>query len=198
MQTATFDGGFTDPVFASQAVFRSVMDAFSMPGTVVDLGEVAKGPAPITLAASAILLTLADYDTPVWFENASDVQSAVDWLGFHSGAPVTQEREKASFAVLTGNSRIEDWQGLAQGTLSYPDRSTTLILPVISMAGGATLHLIGPGIESIQSISPVGLPEGFVAWMQANNASYPLGLDIVLVCGSEALALPRTTRVKEV
>ncbi len=165
---------------------------------IVDLGHVAAGPSPLSAAASAILLTLADYDTPVWFENARDMQGAADWLAFHSGAPVTLERGKASFAVLADNSQTENWEGFAQGTMSYPDRSATLILPVKSMTGGTTLHLSGPGIESSHSVSPSGLPDGFVAWAQENNASYPLGLDIVIVCGSEALGLPRTTRIREV
>ncbi|MBB3944452.1 alpha-D-ribose 1-methylphosphonate 5-triphosphate synthase subunit PhnH [Rhizobium skierniewicense] len=198
MQTATFDGGFTDPVFASQSVFRAVMDAFSRPGTNVDLGTVATGPAPLTCAASAILLTLADYDTPVWFENAGDMQSAAEWLVFHSGAPVTPEQGKASFAVLSEKSRIDNWKDFAVGTMSYPDRSATLILPVHAMTGGTMLQLSGPGIENTHAISPSGLPEGFAKWALENNASYPLGLDVIIVCGSEALALPRTTRIKEI
>ncbi len=197
MNTVTFDGGFADPVFASQDVFHAIMHAFSRPGSVANLGERASGPAPLCAAASAILLTSADYDTPVWIE-ASEAQHVATWLTFHSGAPIAQQPEKASFVLLSEASDVAQWQGFAHGTMEYPDRSATLILPVHSMDGGALLELTGPGIETSSSIAPVGLPDGFVDAMDANAARYPLGFDILLVCGAEAIALPRTTRIREV
>jgi alpha-D-ribose 1-methylphosphonate 5-triphosphate synthase subunit PhnH len=174
------------------------MHAFSMPGTIASLGEWALGPAPLCAAASAILLTLADYATPVWFENSERMQDAAAWLTFHSGAPVVPEPEKASFLLLSEATDVAGWSEFARGTMEYPDRSATLILPVRSMDGGASLDLTGPGIEASRIISPTGLPDGFVVAMAANAALYPLGFDIVLVCGAEAIALPRTTRIKEV
>lgn len=198
MSTVTFDGGFADPVFASQDVFQAVMHAFSTPGTVASLGERALGPAPLCAAASAILLTLADYATPVWFEASEKTQDAAAWLTFHSGAPVVSEPAKASFVLLSETTDVEHWHEFARGTMEYPDRSATLILPVRSMDGGASLELTGPGIETSRMIAPTGLPNGFVAAMAVNTALYPLGFDIVLVCGAEAIALPRTTRIKEV
>jgi alpha-D-ribose 1-methylphosphonate 5-triphosphate synthase subunit PhnH len=198
MSTVTFDGGFADPVFASQDVFQSVMHAFSMPGTIASLGERALGPAPLCAAASAILLTLADYATPVWFEASEKMQDAAAWLTFHSGAPVVSEPTKANFVLLSETTDVERWREFARGTMEYPDRSATLILPVRSMIGGASLELTGPGIEASRIISPSGLPDGFVVAMAVNAALYPLGFDIVLVCGADAIALPRTTRIKEI
>ncbi|KAA3511656.1 MULTISPECIES: phosphonate C-P lyase system protein PhnH [Agrobacterium] len=198
MSTVTFDGGFADPVFASQDVFHAVMHAVSRPGTVATLGERAAGPAPLNAAASAILLTLADYDTPVWIEASDAMKDVAAWLTFHSGAPIAQEPSKASFVLLTEASDVAQWQTFAHGTMEYPDRSATLILPVRSINGGASLELTGPGIETSCTIAPAGLPEGFVGAMEANAARYPLGFDILLVCGAEAIALPRTTRIREV
>lgn len=198
MQTAVFDGGFADPVFAAQDVFRLVMDAFSMPGTVVDLGRRASGPAPLCAAASAILLTLADYDTPVFFEGSDTHQDAAAWLTFQTGAQISGKREDASFVVLSHDSDPARWADFARGTMDYPDRSATLILPVSSLNQGEPLDLTGPGIETTRRIAPAGLREGFVEAMAANAASYPLGFDLVLVCGAEALCLPRTTRIRKV
>lgn len=197
MQNPVFDGGFADPVFASQDIFRAVMDAISRPGTVIDLGRRAIGPSPLSAAASAILLTLADYDTPVWFEAASEAHDAAAWLTFQTGAPVAQEQAKAGFVVLSEVSATAQWQNFARGTMDYPDRSATLLLPVSSLYGGASLKLSGPGIETTATIAPAGLPEDFVEVMKANAASYPLGFDLILVCDAEAIALPRTTRILE-
>ncbi|WP_420963576.1 phosphonate C-P lyase system protein PhnH [Brucella sp. IR073] len=195
MQANVFEGGFADPVFTSQAVFRAVMDAFARPGTIHDLGDVASAPAPIQPAAAAILLTLADFDTPVWFE-AADSTEAEQWLAFHTGAVAVPDATEASFAVLNDMSSLDSWGRFAVGTAEYPDRSATLVLPVVSLEGGRELTLRGPGIEKTTAIAPRELPESFVEAIQANVVLYPLGFDVVLVCGTKALALPRTTRIE--
>jgi alpha-D-ribose 1-methylphosphonate 5-triphosphate synthase subunit PhnH len=193
-----FEGGFPDPVMNSQSVFRRVMDAFAQPGTLADLGGFVSPPAPLSQAAAAILLTLADYDTPVWFEKPDNNDDAIGWLSFHTGAPRIVDPARASFAVLEHASPVEAWAAFPVGTSDYPDRSATLLLPVESLSGGPRLKLTGPGIETERFIAPAGLPEGFVAAMAKNRAAFPLGLDVVLACGGEAIALPRTTRIEEI
>ncbi|KXF75743.1 phosphonate C-P lyase system protein PhnH [Paramesorhizobium deserti] len=195
MRADIFDGGFADPVFTSQAVFRAVMDASARPGTIADLGDVAQAPAPVPAATAAILLTLADFDTPVWFEGA-DSTAASQWLSFHTGAVTTPDAAAASFAVLEEGSDASTWSQFAQGTADYPDRSATLLLPLAGLEGGRSLTLSGPGIEGRAVIAPRGLPEDFIEVMQANRSCYPLGFDVVLVCGTQALALPRTVRIE--
>jgi alpha-D-ribose 1-methylphosphonate 5-triphosphate synthase subunit PhnH len=193
-----FEGGFAHPVMDSQAVFRRVMSALAQPGTVADLAGFVSPPAPLAQATAAILLTLADYDTPVWFEKPESNDDAINWMSFHTGAPRTVDAERAAFAVMEKASAIEEWARFPIGTSDYPDRSATLLLPVESLVGGVGLKLIGPGIETETVIAPTGLPEGFVAAMAGNRAAYPLGLDVVLVCGAHAIGLPRTTRIEEI
>ena len=72
-----------------------------------------------------------------------------------------------------------------------------MLLPVRSLAGGGPLVLTGPGIETSRPIAPAGLPAGFVAAREANRARFPLGHDLVLVCGTALIALPRTTAIRE-
>ncbi|MGF9564259.1 phosphonate C-P lyase system protein PhnH [Neorhizobium sp. JUb45] len=192
-----FEGGFANPVMDSQAVFRRVMNALAQPGTIADLAGFVTPPAPMSQAAAAILLTLADYDTPVWFEKPENNDDAIGWMSFHTGAPRTADVLRAGFAVLEKASPVSAWASFPIGTSDYPDRSATLLLPVESLVGGQPLTLTGPGIETQTVIAPSGLPEGFVAVMAENRAAYPLGLDVVLVCGGEAIALPRTTRIEE-
>jgi alpha-D-ribose 1-methylphosphonate 5-triphosphate synthase subunit PhnH len=193
-----FEGGFGNPVMNSQIVFRRVMNAFAQPGTAADLSGFVAPPAPLTEATAAFLLALSDFDTPLWFENPEALDDAIGWVSFHTGAPCTIDPNRAAFAVLDMASDIGTWASFPIGTSDYPDRSATLLLPVASLKDGPRLRLTGPGIERDCTIAPAGLPEGFVAAMTRNRAAYPLGLDLVLVCGAEAIALPRTTRIEEI
>lgn len=192
------EGGFADRVFDAQAIFRALMDAFAEPGTVADLGARVSAPAPLVPAAAAVLAALADGDTPVWMADPRrDGEAAARWLRFHTGAPITDDPRAAAFALLPEGDDPADWTRFSRGTPDYPDRSATLLLPVRAFAGGAPLVLAGPGIAGERAVAPDGLPAGFVAARTADRAGFPLGLDLVLVCDTAALALPRSTRVRE-
>ena len=68
--TAVFVGdvgrGFDDPTHDSQTAFRAVLDAFAHPGRIQSLASALVPPDPLCVATTAILLTLADRDAPVW------------------------------------------------------------------------------------------------------------------------------------
>ncbi len=192
------EGGFVDPVFDAQAIFRSLMQALAEPGTIADLGTRVTAPASLVPAGAAILAALADGDTPVWLPDPTGVdEAAALWLRFQTGAPIATDPAQATFAVLPQGHDPAAWTRFAFGTPAYPDRSATLLLPVRSLAGGAPLVLTGPGIQTERTIAPAGLPVGFVSAMAENQSRFPLGFDLVLVSGTKALALPRTTHIRE-
>ncbi len=194
---AAVEGGFADPVFDAQAIFRSLMDAMGEPGTVADFGPRVTAPASLVPAAAAILAALADGDTPIWLPDPTGVdEAAAQWLRFQTGAPIVTDPAGASFAVLPERHDPAGWTRFPRGTPAYPDRSATLLFPVRSFTGGAPLVLTGPGIETERLIAPAGLPAGFLPAMAENHAGFPLGFDLMLVAGAEALALPRTTRIR--
>lgn len=195
MSLAMVDGGFAEPVFGSQRAFRALMDAFARPGSVADLSGLVLPPAPMSPAAGAVLLALADGDTPVFFE--TDMPDAKAWVAFHTGATATTEAQAARFVHLGETGDCTGWSRFAVGTAEYPDRSATLLLPLEALRGGRRLILSGPGIETTREIAPQGLGAGFLDVMAANRAGFPLGFDLILVSGGEALALPRTTRIQE-
>jgi alpha-D-ribose 1-methylphosphonate 5-triphosphate synthase subunit PhnH len=172
------------------------MDAIAQPGCIVDLGRAVQPPAPLEPAAAAFLATLADYDTPVWIED-NGADAAASWLTFHTGTAITKDPSAASFAVLSKNSPVSGWRNFAMGSLAYPDRSATLLLPVASLRDGTPLTIRGPGIQTVAVTAPRGLPDGFTETMVINAARFPLGFDLLMTCGSELLALPRTTRLVE-
>ncbi|GAB4359145.1 MAG: phosphonate C-P lyase system protein PhnH [Oricola sp.] len=190
------EGGFGDPVFAAQSVFRAVMDAMARPGTVHAIVTDVRPPAPLNAAAGAVALTLADADTPIWLGTALARSEAVTgWLGFHTGAPFTDTASDATFALLVDPASMPPLSGFAPGTQDYPDRSTTLILQVETLTEGELLTISGPGIRTTHTIAPRPLPGHFEMQWRENGALYPRGIDIILAAPDAVACLPRTARI---
>ena len=191
------DGGFADTVLGAQSAFRAVMDAFANPGTVQGLPETA-GPARLGAGLAAVALTLIDHDTPIWLEaDLAEDRAVVDWLAFQTGAPLVTDPARAQFVFVADGSGLPRFESFAQGTSEYPDRSTTIVLAVPELTGGPELLLRGPGIKTMRSIAPQGLPVDFLAQWTANRALFPRGIDMLLVCRRELIGLPRSTRISE-
>lgn len=185
MQTVAIEGGFLDaPVQASRA-FRQIMDALARPGTICDLGG-ANAPAPMSIAASTVVLTLCDHETPIYLAGRHDTPDIRNWIAFHTGSPIVAP-QGAAFA-------LGDWTSLPLdqfpvGTAEYPDRSTTVIVDrTVLVTQGATLS--GPGIKTKAVLS---LPD--IAAFQRNAMLFPLGLDFFFTNGTQIAGLPRTTKV---
>ncbi|MER8404798.1 phosphonate C-P lyase system protein PhnH [Mesorhizobium sp. M0185] len=195
--TQSIEGGFADPVFNAQTVFRAVMDAMARPGSVQPLPALAHPPVPLSATAGAVALTLCDNDTPLWLDPALQGSAAVkSWLGFHTGAPLANTPADAHFALIATPAEMMALDGFSQGTQDYPDRSTTLILEVGDLVSGAPLLLEGPGIEKTATIAPAQMPRHFVEQWKQNNQRFPRGVDIVLATPDGVACLPRTTRIK--
>ena len=191
-------GGFADPVFESQSVFRGVLTALSRPGRVVDLVASVTPPSPLMSGAAAILVTLADDTTRLWLDAALSHGAVPAWAGFHTGAPIVSDPAAAAIAVVADPLEIPPFHAFQLGTAEYPDRSTTLIQQVQSLDdGGPGLVLAGPGIDGHAHLAPGPLPADFIARMRANRALFPRGVDLFLVAGSQVVGLPRSTRVSE-
>lgn len=186
---ASLDGGFGQPVFEAQAVFRLLMDAMARPGSQRHIEADVMAPGLSGRAQAALALTLCDADTPVWCDDGSPALGA--WFAFHTGAPLTTAAGDAAFAFVGRDGAIPD--DLPLGTQDYPDRSATLVLEVRRLGEGEHYRLSGPGIDGHADIAIDGLPGDFVAFRAANRALFPRGLDVVLTAGHELIALPRST-----
>lgn len=186
MTTDALEGGFADPALDSARAFRAVMTAMARPGTIHRL-DGATPPAPLSPAAGAVLLTLCDADTPVHLAGATDCPAVRQWIAFHIGAPLCGP-EDCTFAL--GRWEDLDHDRYPVGTPEYPDRSATLIVETDRLtAEGARLS--GPGIRDTAALS---LPESDL--YSRNRTFFPLGLDLILTCGAQVAAVPRTIRVQ--
>ncbi|MCJ8055052.1 phosphonate C-P lyase system protein PhnH [Shinella curvata] len=193
LDTLAFSGGFQEPVFQAQAVFRTLMDCMARPGTIGAIAATVTPPKPLTPAAGAIALTLCDHDTTVWLTPALAASALPGWLAFNAGAVLADERQNARFAFIEKGAMLPNFCLFAQGTQEYPDLSTTLVVEIEAFEGGRPLVLKGPGIRTQEEIAPVGLPDMFPQFWAENRQKFPRGVDLILVAGDKIICLPRTT-----
>ena len=178
----------------NQATFRALMDAMARPGEIKTL-DGSKAPAPLAAGTAAIVRSLADYETPVWLDNALAAEPAVAaWIRFQTGAPVTADPAQATFALVSNAAALPDFALFSPGSADYPDRSVTLIVQVERFSG-ATFSLAGPGIHTDRTLAVEPMPDDFVERWTANGTLFPCGIDLLLVAGEKVAALPRTVRV---
>lgn len=189
--------GFADPVFQSQAAFRALLAALSEPGTLQSVAAEIAPPEGLATATATALLTLADYETPVWLPEALCNGPAGAWLRFHCAAALVETPAEAAFAVIDGLADEPKLSTFNLGTDQFPDRSTTVIVQVPGLEGGPALTLAGPGILGSCNIAPQGLRPGFTDELRENGALYPLGVDVLLAHGESLIGLPRSTQVEE-
>jgi alpha-D-ribose 1-methylphosphonate 5-triphosphate synthase subunit PhnH len=186
---------FRDAVREPQAVFRLAMRAMASPGQIIELGAGIVPPAPLLVPAAALLLTLCDFETPVWLDTMlADSADVAAFLRFHTGARLVPSPADAAFAVVADAARMPALTTFARGAPDYPDRSATLIVQVEGLTvGGWTLE--GPGIRGATCFTAAPLPADFATQLRANRAAFPRGVDIFFSTRTLLAALPRSTRV---
>jgi alpha-D-ribose 1-methylphosphonate 5-triphosphate synthase subunit PhnH len=191
MITAPDLPGFADPVADAQATFRAVLDALARPGRLHPAGEGLVAPAPLDPATAALLLTLADPDTPLWLDPA--LAPARDWIAFHCGAPLVAEPAAAAFVVTTTLPALDR---LRSGSDEAPEDGASVILQLPAIGEGDRFRLAGPGLAAPQRFAATGLGPDFAAAWRANRALFPRGIDLLLCSGTRLAALPRSVAVE--
>ena len=197
-QSPVANAGFANPVPEAQSVFRAVMAALARPGKIVPIATSLAAPGQLPTALAAIALTLADYETPLWLDDglARDAEFQ-SFLAFQTGAPVTRRASEAALAFCLDAAELPRLDGFAQGTLEYPDRSTTIVAAVESLTDGEAMVIAGPGVNGSETIAPTPLPTDFRRQMRLNRGQFPCGIDLILVADDRILGLPRTVEIME-
>ncbi len=187
--------GFDSEVFDSQSVFRKVLCAMASPGKRMDIGMDMAPPGTLHPASGAILLTLLDFETPLWsdLENASP---EIQWLKFHTGAPYTLSKRNSLFALQADYDRLDDPSLFNPGSVESPDMSTTLIVQTRGVDDTGRIRLTGPGLKQPAFLKLTGVTETFLKQRAALFLSYPRGVDMLFVCDRAFVAIPRTTRME--
>lgn len=204
--------GFSDLAHGSQRVFRSVLQALSHPGRVVELScdaEVpvwASGPVgdPVPSASAAVLLALLDTETRLWLSPSLAGSAVATWLRFHTGCVVVAQSAEAQFVWAASLGELPALDGLCLGTDASPEKAVTCVVDVPMLQttdadDGNAWVLGGPGIREQAWLAVGGVSAGarerFVALRAASHAAFPRGVDVLLTAPDRVVGLPRTTRV---
>ena len=189
--------GFADPVLQATACFRQVMNAMAHPGSLQPLDTGPEAPAGLNRGAVQLLLTLADYDTPVWLAPGADSPQARQFLQFHAGCPLVADPGRAAIAVMPASADNSLLETLPVGTPEYPDRSATVILICDRLEQGQGRLFRGPGIDGEVRFDCPDLPETLWRMIAANSIHFPCGLDWIFATGTAIAALPRSSRMED-
>lgn len=198
--------GFRDAIHGAQQAFRCLLDATARPGRVYTLGDAAidgivapPAAAPareLAPGTAALLLTLLDAETRVHLAGSLSSAPALAWLRFHTGVRLAGAKEPAEFSVVHASELAQRlWESLPQGSDDAPQHGATLIVEVDALDAGAVLRLRGPGIETEQTLRVAGVPPAFWTWRRQQTARLPRGIELLLVCGTQIVAIPRSTRL---
>jgi alpha-D-ribose 1-methylphosphonate 5-triphosphate synthase subunit PhnH len=194
-----------DPILDSQNHFRSILDAMSRPGTINELAAVDISPPPGLNRASAFVgFALLNADVRFHLVGMTDRESS--YLTTNTGAGVAPSIADAAFVFAAGHEAPALLEDINCGTLTYPDTAATMVIQVESMAtapgtDGLVLTLSGPGIDGRASVYVRGLNPDLLLALQARNAEFPLGIDVLVTCDgrgagpARVLGIPRTGRV---
>lgn len=187
--------GFTNPVFDSQAVFRSCLSAQSYVGQPQTVLPDFSCPTAIMPATAAMALTLLDFETPVAMLGFPP--AVVDWIVFHTQAPVVPMAQ-ASFVLVSQDTPLPDMAACHLGNDLYPEQGATIIKEVINFSDGEPLLLSGPGLLEPLTLRLPLADNGFVRQRMANYLRFPSGVDLFFCSGQQLLALPRSTKVEQI
>lgn len=187
--------GFGDPVHEAQRTFRALLKALALPGQIQHLTGLEDAPSELGPQGAAILLTLADYETPIWLSPLANTESVRAFLGFHSGAPLTLDPGKATFVFCAYPQEIPALEILHLGDEDYPDRGATVVMRTGNF--NKTYGLKGPGIQTKTDFGAEGLDEDFWTLARENHALFPRGVDFLFAGPGRIAGLPRSTRIEE-
>ena len=193
-QTRSTPAAPYDEVHHVQAAFRAIMTALAEPGTVSAVTPAHAAPPEFGDAMAAVALALCDHETPVWLDgHLSQSRETIEWLRFHTGAQLTERPAEAAFAFVQDAQAMPPLMTFAQGSLEYPDRSTTIVIAITNIGIKQGFKISGPGINGTSRINPLGLPQSIIGQLAGNRARFPCGIDLLLCAGARIAGLPRTT-----
>jgi alpha-D-ribose 1-methylphosphonate 5-triphosphate synthase subunit PhnH len=190
------NAGFADPATDAAGTFRAMLEAMARPGRIQPLPTVLAAPAALGSAVAQLVLTLCDFDTPLWLDPAHATAESWAYLRFHAGCPVAATIEEAAFLVVAPANVAPVLPRCRIGTAEYPDRSATLIIPLDGIEEGSDVRLSGPGIEHEHRLSIAPSPSPLWPALIANQQHFPLGCDCFLAAPGHIAAIPRSTRIE--
>ena len=99
----TSTNSFSVQALDSADNFRSIMEAMARPGRLVKIASTHHGINSLNAGAFMVATTLCDHETPVWLDDALQIDEIVETLKFQCSCPIKNEAEAAavSYTHLT-------------------------------------------------------------------------------------------------
>ena len=194
IEAAELSARFLD-LHESQIVFRLLLDALSQPGTVFHL------PAELVTRIPVVeipLLALLGYDTPFALVGADTAREQL--VARATSGRITDSSTAGYLGVSDPRTELLP-MGFCLGTPMRPDTAAQVSVQVSGIFAAATestatLHISGPGVESVNHVICDGAATGELEFLLRRDWKAPRGLDmwIIGVDGS-FIGIPRTSRV---
>jgi alpha-D-ribose 1-methylphosphonate 5-triphosphate synthase subunit PhnH len=195
-----------DEVFHSQKNFRVLMDGMSRPGKIFKLNKhcFSKSPEGFNANVLTILKTLGDNNVTFSMGNfKSDVLQR--YIEVNTGM-VSVESNEAYYVLFDWEEFDKNICYINTGTLEFPENSATVIISAESILNGqyegrfidnVEIHMTGPGIKDINTVTIVGLDKNYIKSIVEANSVFPLGIDAIFVDNEGNIAcMPRTTKAE--
>ncbi|MGT2490509.1 phosphonate C-P lyase system protein PhnH [Cupriavidus basilensis] len=135
-------------------------------------------PPGLSPALSALLLALADSDTPVWLPPQTP-EGVRAFLRFHCGCPLVAEAGQAACVAVPAEAMPCRICAARPGRSGLSDRSATLLLEVQSLCDGHAVSCAARASSArrrwpCKACRPVSGPSG------KPTMRFPLGVDVLL------------------
>ncbi len=189
------DAAFATPAHDSARSFRPILDAMANPGKIYSFKPAVQAPAGLGPEAAAVALVLCDFQSPIWLERSLRMAEILQYIRFHTGAPITNSKPEAMFAFIDATRAVPSLTDFPMGTQEYPDRSVTLVIKAERLTANPDVTFKGPGIQSTRGFSAPHLSPAFWSSMIASRTGFPLGMDVIFVGSHQVAALPRSTQI---
>jgi alpha-D-ribose 1-methylphosphonate 5-triphosphate synthase subunit PhnH len=193
-------------VLYSQSTFRQILDCMARPGKVNSFEPFPASGGGSEAKVSPYLLglgyTLLDVEVGFYvFQQDESLTALAGALEFQTSSQVCSLAE-ADFIFMTGADEPESLANVKCGNLDYPDSGATVIIRIDYVSeerppetGGVQLELKGPGISGKKALFVTGLTERHVRVLRDINVEFPLGIDLILVCGGRLACIPRSVEL---
>ncbi|MEW5287712.1 MULTISPECIES: phosphonate C-P lyase system protein PhnH [Erwinia] len=169
---------------------RRIRKAVNEPGVVVSL-PAQPGWGDASAAATTLLMTLPQRETPVWLDSGLHSEALLNTLHLHTGASVSADK-RVPFALLHTESDIAP-DGFCHQLSA--EKRTTLIIEVAALSGGLTLRLRGPSLRETRAVAP-RLSETVLHYLRQRPQGMAQRVDLIFTCKEKMMALPSTTDVQ--
>jgi len=167
----------------TQKAFSSLLQAMSRPGSVYPMpGNAMMSALHALLDNEVTCHVVGDYR----LEEEIRAGTCCNMAGL----------EDADFIVIPCGDCGGNLSDAKRGTLDYPDKGATVVFGVHAFGTGLRIRLRGPGIDGENVVSVDGWSADHASELSGINAEFPLGVDCILLDGSNVMCIPRSARLE--